>query len=458
MTRPAWVNWLLSCLTSHLRLLFLVAVGGMLCWRGLFGRNQLLHAPGPVAAAHAVWETNCEACHIPNKSLNGHSWTAGLLGKEGDSSRCEVCHAGPQHHPNQHTEPACASCHQEHKGREHQLTRIADRHCQGCHREIAAHSKGDAEQLKDRNVISFEKHPEFRLQRENLPDRGALTFSHARHMTPGMVLTAGGKPAVDAHGDPLKLECAACHRLDARGAYMQPVSYEVDCRDCHVLTLGNNASKDLLSPQFAIPHGLQPDDIHRLLEGTFLGRHLAGAQPDLAGFLERPFVTLPGKQRGGEPAVRAILERQLNVAETLLYEGSHSCGECHQFVQGQRHADWRVVTPNVKDVWYEKARFSHAAHRALDCRGCHENAYPDGPKPSKASSDVLIPGLDNCKQCHGPGKEGIAVGRASGTCVECHAYHEVEKTGHGRGSPNRDPKERLDVKQFLEGDGRRMQP
>src|SRR5438270_7043342 len=56
---------------------------------GLRGRGPLRHAPGPVAAVHATWEAQCDACHVPWTSLTGKSQTAAILGKSpGDSGLC----------------------------------------------------------------------------------------------------------------------------------------------------------------------------------------------------------------------------------------------------------------------------------------------------------------------------------------------------------------------------------
>src|SRR6266581_8551655 len=98
-SRPRWLAHPLSMLMAHpLAVLFAVALV-LLIWRGgLFGSNQPHHAPGSVARAHAAWESNCEACHVPGKTLSGHSWTSAALCQHADSSRCTTCHAGPAHY------------------------------------------------------------------------------------------------------------------------------------------------------------------------------------------------------------------------------------------------------------------------------------------------------------------------------------------------------------------------
>src|SRR5207249_12312344 len=36
-----------------------------------YGGNSPAYSPGPVAAVHAAWETQCNACHAPHESPGG---------------------------------------------------------------------------------------------------------------------------------------------------------------------------------------------------------------------------------------------------------------------------------------------------------------------------------------------------------------------------------------------------
>jgi hypothetical protein len=67
--------------------------------------------------------------------------------------------------------------------------------------------------------------------------------------------------------------------------------------------------------------------------------------------------------------------------------------------------------------WLPHARFDHDAHRGFSCTGCHEMALT-----SKEASDVLVPGIENCKTCHAPGPD-----HAESRCFECHTYHDWSK-------------------------------
>jgi len=72
----------------------------------------------------------------------------------------------------------------------------------------------------------------------------------------------------------------------------------------------------------------------------------------------------------------------------------------------------------------QKAHFDHQAHRLVSCESCHAKAAT-----SKETSDILMPGIETCQQCHKPGKEYAAEAR----CFECHNYHDwrQEKPVHG---------------------------
>src|SRR5438552_18164033 len=44
-----------------------------------FLHGNLQYARGEVAAVHATWESNCNACHVDFQPIRGDSWASGLL-------------------------------------------------------------------------------------------------------------------------------------------------------------------------------------------------------------------------------------------------------------------------------------------------------------------------------------------------------------------------------------------
>ena len=53
----------------------------------------------------------------------------------------------------------------------------------------------------------------------------------------------------------------------------------------------------------------------------------------------------------------------------------------------------------------------------LICTECHAKA-----KTSRETADVLIPGIETCRDCHRPGADS-----AESRCFECHVYHDWTK-------------------------------
>jgi hypothetical protein len=214
----------------------------------------------------------------------------------------------------------------------------------------------------------------------------------------------------------------------------------------------------------AVPHRLQPDQLHSYLEGLYTREFV-----DLGKFegLLKQFVPtrpLPGELPGGKARKKArdLIDEQVLKAEEILYLGKQTCAECHHYEGANRHTPknalkaglppkgLRVEPANVPAVWFEHARFDHAAHRALDCLECHKKA-----SSSTVSSDVLIPGMDNCVKCHAPrsGSGAQARGGARFDCVECHRYHHGDEPLHGRGSSHRGlgGQKAMTVQDFLGG-------
>jgi hypothetical protein len=279
---------------------------------------------GELASPHAAFDANCEACHEPFRPTGGDGWFARLTGDatagHASDAKCEACHAGAAHHPRvpDGAAGACADCHRDHRGRDASLVRLADADCTRCH---ANPTSGAA-------VAAFPNgHPEFRAvspKTDAEKHRRTLKFSHAVHMAAGMNVGTGYRfadipDAVDRTrymallgetdpNAPVKLNCAACHRLDparpdgaagklsaaeefsrdtrltlvglpkdaiqpARpaGAVFLPVVFETDCRACHPLTFDESAG---LRDRHA-PHRVQPADLDRFLHEVYAGRYVA---------------------------------------------------------------------------------------------------------------------------------------------------------------------------------------
>jgi hypothetical protein len=76
-----------------------------------------------------------------------------------------------------------------------------------------------------------------------------------------------------------------------------------------------------------------------------------------------------------------------------------------------------VAKSAITTRWLPHATFDHEAHQMLECVSCHTKA-----NASRETSDVLIPGIQTCQQCHRTGQDA-----AEARCFECHTYHDWSK-------------------------------
>jgi hypothetical protein len=153
---------------------------------------------------------------------------------------------------------------------------------------------------------------------------------------------------------------------------------------------------------------------------------------------------IPGKQSDGEmEAAHQHIREQAEAAAKVLFKDKKTCGECH-FYKGK--ADQivpdRIEPTNVPTIWLPHAKFSHIAHRAVQCESCHE-----GANGSTTSADVLLPGIETCVQCHAPPTRQR--GGARFECTECHRYHHGDTPLRGIGTEQRDPAVRRTIAEVL---------
>jgi hypothetical protein len=261
-----------------------------------------------------------------------------------------------------------------------------------------------------------EGHPPFQLQRENARDNNVLRFNHQRHLNSSDIPpTKSGK-----------LDCNYCHQPEPNGRYMQPISFEAHCQECHSLQF------DMKNPDFQLPHG------DAQLVRTFL-RTLPAQYAELA----RRKRGLTNETKINEFAVQQVrqLLTQFPNAEELErsvfftvdpYKASQQndassrakytgCAFCHEVKRaaGLSYPTAEITKPTMIDRWLPHAHFSHAKHETVaSCRECHV-----GAQSSRLTSDVLMPTKENCVHCHSP--SGVA--RKASECSTCHLYHSPDQ-------------------------------
>lgn len=367
--------------------------------------------PGTLDSSHHFFAGDCTKCHQQ-------------AFRTVRDAACLTCHANTA----AHADPAkfnlpqlgnaqCRSCHQDHQGLRG-LVRTDQRLCAGCHVDLKARTQG-ASTFAD--VSDFgTHHPQFKL---NLPEWDAsgkfapqrvtwiadlkedsgLKFNHQKHLKPDGLNTPSGHRV---------LTCTDCHQADAGGAKMRPVNFETMCHGCHTLGF------DTLAPGREVPHGKVAAVAYTLNEYyakvALEGGYLDARSPAIVQERRRPGAP-PLSQQQQQEALAWARERARESTDSLFT--GKACSTCHRVTAPRTPDDtWHVAPVRVSGVWYADAKFTHARHTTVKCEDCHAHA-----PTSEQSSDLLIPGIDNCRQCHGGAK---ATDKVATTCISCHAYHQ----------------------------------
>lgn len=421
LSKYSW-SWILAVWV--LMLFFLIPISGVfsppvgkILRENVLLPDDNLWLTGPLHQSHQTIGKDCNTCHtIPFKMVQNRE--------------CLECHKNVQHHVDVTSqdeqifkENRCASCHREHN-EPSILVQRDQRFCSDCHQNL--------DKLKDdtelENVTDFGKdHPEFRLtlltshyakgQTHWQPIRvkhnpasairedSSLQFSHQEHLNP--------KGIRSPEGDQV-LECQNCHRPNTSGRRMQVVKMENHCSDCHSLDLDEND----LSKQ--VPHGdlnALYDALKEYFSRQYLEPSALAATQMLNDQLRRP---------GGESRALSIEEKKLAldwvdkqalmVAQDVIED--RVCIDCHQIsrIPGKTGFEqWYVKPVALNKQWMPLARFDHASHTTETCVSCHKNA-----EKSETSSDILIPTIKTCRECHGGGNDND---KLPSDCLLCHQFH-----------------------------------
>ncbi len=379
--------------------------------------------PGMLAAGHQPWASDCRVCHSESFKMT-------------QDKDCLACHKDiGDHVPKQANLDKtglegvrCADCHRDHMGQ----TALADQNkhysgnnCESCHINI----KANAPKSEIRDVGDFaSKHPEFRVQVANSPKPGdlrrvvlsekdkviektGLKFPHNVHMDKKGI--AGPK------GDVI-MKCADCHVGDGTGITFKEVNMKDHCQSCHELrfepTLSNRQ----------VPHGSVEEVLSTLRE--FYSYVVANKVPEPMQVKGDILVIRPGSEEKKPAPAPLVTSGDAKTRATLaakeLFEKT-ACLVCHEISKGPASGNMKTtgfdlpqytvapVTP--AHPWMPQARFNHKAHDKQACTDCHDAVN------SKKASDVLMPGIEGCKDCH-VGKQPVK-NKIASDCGYCHGFH-----------------------------------
>jgi hypothetical protein len=413
-----------------------------IAWRA-FAHDSRVYSSGRMSGAHAVLEKQCAACHVQQ---------AGAFSSKAADSACLGCHDGPVHHENavRGDIPRCATCHIEHRGRI-QLSAAGDQSCADCHGNLKV--TGPV-RVYSAHIQSLENgHPDFAAVSDGSKDPGTIRLNHAIHKKP---IRRG------PNGPVVQLECRDCHRpaaLNAPWPYedrtytvtktsysddqesplprdvlqgpkpptgraaVLPVKFATACAGCHLLTFDKRFDT-------GVPHDTT-EVVHQFLQKKFqeyISTHPSALREVRAPQRNLIRKSLPLDVRLLTPAQWVV--EQTADAEELLWR--KTCKQCHSYAPpsatkrianvGREASTGDISLPEIAaahmtERWLPHAKFDHDAHRGFSCTNCHSNALT-----STETSDILVPGIANCKTCHAPGAD-----HAESRCFECHTYHDWSK-------------------------------
>jgi hypothetical protein len=374
-------------------------------------KADVLWNSGPLSKAHQQLANNCAACHqAPFEQVSNAS--------------CNSCHAGTPNHAHHKAvlaspafaEQKCTSCHLEHNGEQGLYPDFAPT-CTSCHADPSPWPQAKLLPVKDWN----QSHPAFapqlakwdgknfvwQAQRQETEGRGqplsedtGLKYPHDIHLKP--IQSPTGKQT---------LKCAACHTPDSDGVNFQPISMQKHCSECHKLDF------DPASPNRVLPHGF-PAEVKQVVFEYWEARALHGGRKaqDVPPPIHTGLLQIPGKAAYTPPATggSTVSWAHTQAQKTLrdLYE-NRTCFYCHN-VQKLGEGDYAIQPVNVQEVGIHDQSFNHSAHDTETCQSCHK------AETSKVSSDVLLPDIQNCRQCH---DDSGNMQKTASPCGLCHEYH-----------------------------------
>lgn len=139
-----------------------------------------------------------------------------------------------------------------------------------------------------------------------------------------------------------------------------------------------------------------------------------------------------------EVADAADLQAKLKEFSVAALNASKAnCAYCHEGIKdGPEGKTERFVVSNQKipEIWLTRSFFSHQAHMMVSCVDCHQQAALPGDKGGNETSNIMLPGIASCRQCHAPNATPSG-SEAPHNCVLCHTYHErLPASAQGRKS------------------------
>ncbi|MBH67370.1 MAG: hypothetical protein CMM58_03365 [Rhodospirillaceae bacterium] len=363
---------------------------------------------GEMLDSHKFFSNDCGVCH-----------TKPFIMVENDA--CIACHQAQHGHIDKVTfakselnSTRCATCHTDHQGPD-PVRATQQALCSSCHMDLATKEN----KARFANVSDFgTDHPQFKptiwinastgtRERVSLDDdpreNSNLKFPHKSHLNAKLMRNP-------RTGKQEQLVCTSCHLSHMDGQFLKPVSMEEHCSDCHILSF------DPGNPQRLVSHG-QPHLIEQELIEYYSKLALNGLVNDASA--PKVLRRRPGTVLNEEERMEALKWAKYKTKEASNYLFSaNQCGSCHVVtVNPEKKALYSIAPVKVTNIWQPHSVFHHGKHRDIECKTCHD------ADSSLHSSDVLLPKLEDCRECHG-GQS--ASNKIPSTCISCHVFHNDE--------------------------------
>lgn len=331
----------------------------------------------------------------------------------------------------------CAGCHKEHEGPNGALM-VQQSFCTDCHTGL----DGRLTDTKLNNVEGWDKHPQFkatlvaaasdtspRFERVSLAARpkeaSGLIYPHELHMSKtnsvANMVQKQGLPAKDG-----ALGCNYCHVADSDKVRFKPIEMEANCAACHDLGFARDGG--VLR---TLPHG-KPAQVAGIVRDFYLAQAVAPrAGVQRLAFEGRATDRRAPGQRA-ELAAQALRVTSVGEARVMadraveqIFSKDGVCADCHVVTRtgaSNLAERFQVAAVTINDHYLPKGRFPHGQHDSYNgktgdaaCVACHT-----GVTKSKLATDVLLPKVEGCRDCHGSGNVKTNV---AATCDTCHGYH-----------------------------------
>jgi len=403
---------------------------------------------GPLSSAHASLKNDCQSCHVEPFVAVTDKACVGC--HTGEHKAMSMAHASApsamllaaRHPPGagekilagfaktfNKPQGRCVDCHTEHEGAG-PMPATPQKFCADCHDGMSARLKTAGHPTTLADAADFgTSHPEFRPLVRSAPgaklvrttlakgtvDYNGLKFPHDMHLqaTGGVARMAASFRGRYDFGK--KLECQNCHRVEADGVRVKPVEMERDCAMCHSL-----AFETVGGVTRTLRHG-EPDQV--VADLTAYYRSAPPTRPLQLGGMQR---RRPGAYAEGQVyniyfnEVATRPSRAQDAVRAVFSKGG-ACYDCHTIFAPRAGSSWRVAAVSQTPRYLQKGWFDHDAHRETECADCHTAA-----PASKASTDLLVPGVRQCRDCH-VGESGARLVKVEtateSPCAMCHEYH-----------------------------------